>query len=120
MVLVILFERTSPTRSFLWPRATTGAVAVIVSGIGNQSGRFAAKLAHTGLDARDVPAQGAQAGRLLELAAGLLEAQVENLLPQIAALGAQFGHRQIFKFRYLHNSLRRSTQAVTGNEPRLD
>ena len=47
----------------------------------------------------------AQAGRLLQLAAGLLQAQVKYLLPQVPALGRQFLRRQIFDLGHLHSSL---------------
>ena len=41
------------------------------------SGRFVAELGNPGFQAGHVAAQGAQAGGLLQLAAGLLQAQIE-------------------------------------------
>src|ERR1035437_7985170 len=106
MVLAILLEMTSPTRSLRWARPGAGGVVVagavgaaasegleIVSAIVKKSCRslgscgFPAELGDAGFDASDVAAQGAQAGGLLELGAGLLQTQIENLLPQVAAIG---------------------------------
>ena len=92
MVLAILLEMTSPTRSLRLPRAAAGAVVGC---------RCRSSLSHTksirravflrscgdaGFDARDVAAQGAQARGLFQLRAGLLQAQIEHLLAQVAAL----------------------------------
>jgi len=65
----------------------------LVSGIGKrvESGRFGMELGETGFEAGNIAAQGAHFGGVLELAAGLLEAQLEKFLAQVAALGLEFG-----------------------------
>ena len=83
MVLAILFEITSPTRSLRLPR---GPVRVLVSAILEGLGVCVAQLRHSGLDARNIAAQHSQARRLLQLGAGLLQPQVEQFLAQIAVL----------------------------------
>ena len=52
----------------------------------------------------DVAPQVTEPGGFLQLAAGLLQAQVENLLAQVAAPGGQFLRVQIFDFRHFHSS----------------
>jgi cephalosporin-C deacetylase-like acetyl esterase len=49
------------------------------------------ELGETGFEAGNIAAQGAHFGGVLELAAGLLEAQLEKFLAQVAALGLEFG-----------------------------
>src|SRR5687767_1634364 len=89
MVLAILLARTSPIRSLRLPRDAVG-VAVVVSDI-TKSGclLLVAQGGYLGLDSCNVPAQVAQARRLLQLPAGLLQAQVKHLLAQVPAFGRQ-------------------------------
>src|SRR5437867_4003983 len=97
MVLAILFETTSPTRSLRCARGFW----IWVSDIGKWGLLGLARVAQHGelrLDARDVAAQRPQAGRLLQLRARLLQAQVENLLAQIAAQGRQLDDRRVLDF----------------------
>ncbi len=66
---------------------------------------FIAQLGEARLDAGDVATQDAQAGRFFELCACLLQAQIENLLPQIAPIGQQFLERlflNLFTLRLFH------------------
>ena len=55
--------------------------------------RLGAQLGEPGFQARDIAAQHAHAGRMLQLAAGLLEAELKQLLAQVAALDRQFRRR---------------------------
>src|SRR5687768_13109273 len=96
MVFSILFEITSPVRSLRWPRSTLFSVSAI------QLLRLFAQRGDPGFKPGNVPAQGAKPGRFFQLAAGLLESQIENLLPQVAAFGLQFRQGQIFYFVFLH------------------
>ncbi len=65
-----------------------------------------AQLRDVRFNARDVTPQYPQPRRFLELGAGLLQAQVENLLPPIPAIRQEFGQRlllNLFPLRLLHN-----------------
>src|SRR5437016_4646913 len=91
MVLFILSETTSPTRSLRWPRCR------FVSGIFN-SGGLAAQFGNSGFNSGDVAAQQPEPRRFFQLGAGLLQAQVKQFLAQVAALGRQLDQRQILQF----------------------
>jgi hypothetical protein len=71
----------------------------VESGIENQwlSGFFA-ECGDSGFDAGDVAAKGVKARGFFELSAGLLKAEVENLLAQIAAIRHEFGKRLFLDF----------------------
>src|SRR5271167_3261869 len=95
MVWVILAAMTLPSRSLRCPRCAAGTSACFISGCVVASGiaplrRLEAELRNSGFQTGDVPAQQAQAARLLQLAAGLLQTQIKYLLPQVPALGGQF------------------------------
>lgn len=62
------------------------------------SGSFLAELRNSSFDAGDVAAQSVKARRFFELRAGLLQAQIENLLAQIAAVGEELGKRLFLDF----------------------
>src|ERR1041384_8101948 len=98
MVLAIFAEMTSPTRSLRLPRLST--LFSTVSGISKFLGRLLRFLVpqfrNFRFDARDVAANRAQASRLLELAARVLQAQVKNFLAQVAALGRELLRRHVF------------------------
>src|SRR5262245_59249768 len=97
MVLAILLERTSPTRSLRFPRTTT-----VVSDISKSGGLLLAQKRHLGFDSGDVPAQVAQARRFFQLPAGLLQSQVESFLAEVPPFGGQFRQSQIFQFGRFH------------------
>jgi len=62
------------------------------------SGSFITELRNSGFDAGDVAAEGVKARGLFELGAGLLEAQIENLLAHVAAISKKFGKRLFLNF----------------------
>jgi hypothetical protein len=55
-------------------------------------------LGNTGFDAGDVAAKSVKARRFFELSAGLLEAEIENLLAHVAAICHEFGKRLFLDF----------------------
>jgi hypothetical protein len=62
------------------------------------SGGFFAELGKSGFDTSDVAAKSVKARGFFELSTGLLEAQIENLLAQIAAIRHEFGKRLFLNF----------------------
>src|SRR5580765_3827137 len=118
MVLVILLEMTSPTRSLRLPRAAGVAVeGVVASAIQSYLCRFFTQHRDPGLDPRDVPPQRAQPRRFFQPRAGLLQTEVKNFLPQIPAVSQQFGQRlflEIFSLGLFHS--RSAARLVPRNE----
>jgi hypothetical protein len=55
-------------------------------------------LGKSGFDTSDVAAKSVKARGFFELSTGLLEAQIENLLAQIAAIRHEFGKRLFLNF----------------------
>src|SRR6266571_1110276 len=67
---------------------------------------FVAKLRNPGFNAGNVAAQCAEAARFFELGAGLLQPEIENVVPEIAAIGQQLRHRlflNLFAFFFFHS-----------------
>src|SRR2546426_507859 len=67
---------------------------------------FVAKLRNPGFNAGNVAAQGAKAARFFELGAGLLQAEIENVVPEVAAISQQFRHGlflNLFAFFFFHS-----------------
>jgi len=63
----------------------------------NKLSSFMAQDRHLSFQTSDFPAQIAETGRFFQLAAGLLQSEVEKFLAQIAALGGKLRGRHIFK-----------------------
>jgi hypothetical protein len=55
------------------------------------------------LTTRDFAADLADTVRLLQAGCGLLETEVEQLLPKLGAFGREFRCRQIFKIAFRHD-----------------
>src|SRR6266540_1636134 len=105
MVLSILSETTSPTRSLRWPRCR------FVSGIFN-SGGLSAQFGNTGFNSRDIAAQHPEPRRFFQLGTGLLEPQVKQFLAQVAPLGRQLDQCQILQFGRVHSFKRRDQPSL--------
>src|SRR2546423_14393366 len=107
----MLLETTSPVRVFREPRVTDAGSG---GGLGNDCSSCSAinllffslfrALREDCFNPGDIAPQRAQPARLLELAALLLQTQMQTLLADIAPLGQQLVRAQLGNFLHFHVS----------------